>query len=90
MPLPLPEPGLVIHYEFLWSYEHIRGEEWGRKRRPCVVLLVTSESGATQVTVAPITHTEPKNREEGLQIPPKVIRDLGLDDSHPSSLSLMN
>ncbi len=46
MPLPRPEPGLVIHYEYLWRHESARGEERGAKRRPCaIVVAVTTVSG---------------------------------------------
>jgi hypothetical protein len=80
MPLPDPEPGLVICYEFLWSSEHRLGYEEGRKRRPCVVL----EHRDPRVIVAPITHSPPRTNEEGLQLPRKVIAALGLSDTDPS------
>jgi hypothetical protein len=79
MPLPSPEPGLVLSYEFLWSHEHAAGEEYGEKRRPCAIILVaTIQSGQTSVTVAPITHREPE-AGRGIEIPPKVKAHLGFD-----------
>jgi len=39
MPLPEPEPGLVISYSYLWHYERAAGVEEGRKDRPCVILV---------------------------------------------------
>lgn len=81
MPLPRPEPGLVIHYEYLWRHEDARGEEQGAKRRPCaIVVAVTVASGEIQAVVAPITHTEPRPPAEGVEIPRRVKQDLGLDD----------
>jgi mRNA-degrading endonuclease toxin of MazEF toxin-antitoxin module len=80
MPLPSPEPGLVICYEFLWSHEHEAGEEYGQKRRPCAIILTTkTAAGQTSVTVAPITHREPADAVSGIEIPPKVKAHLGLD-----------
>lgn len=84
MPLPTPEPGLVLSYEFLWSDEAERGQEEGDKRRPSVVVLATkTEKGQTSVTVAPITHSQPREGTNAIEVPPKVKEHLGLD-SKPS------
>ena len=81
MPLPRPEPGLVIHYEYLWRHEHKRGEEHGVKRRPCaIVVAVATSSGEIETIVAPITHLEPRPPAEGIELPPRVKRHLGLDE----------
>jgi hypothetical protein len=81
MPLPPPEPGLVIHYEYLWRHESEKGEEYGRKCRPCaIVVAVTAESGDIETVVAPITHSEPVPPSEGIEIPRRVKQHLGLDD----------
>jgi hypothetical protein len=80
MPLPRPEPGLVIHYEYLWRYENERGEESGEKQRPCAIIVaVTGETGEIETVVAPITHVEPRLPSEGIEIPPRVKQFLGLD-----------
>ncbi len=34
MNLPVPKPGLVIRYSFLWSNEHAAGATEGIKDRP--------------------------------------------------------
>ena len=39
MAIPTPEPGLVISYAYLWDHEAQRGQEEGRKDRPCVIAL---------------------------------------------------
>jgi len=82
MPLPAPEPGLVIHYEFLWRDEFGAGRESGRKARPCVVIVVVVETASQRKTVyvAPITHRRPSNAADGLEIPPRLKHALGLDD----------
>jgi hypothetical protein len=53
MPIPNPEPGLVISYAYLWHGEHQAGREEGIKDRPSVIVLaVEREVGdATIVTV---------------------------------------
>jgi hypothetical protein len=81
MPLPKPEPGLVIHFEYLWRHEHEAGLEQGRKRRPCAIILaVDTASGGPETVVAPMTHTPPRPPSVGVEIPLKVKRHLGLDD----------
>lgn len=80
MPLPTPEPGLVICYEFLWGYEEDAGYETGAKKRPCAIVVTSeTERGQVSVTVAPITHSEPRDEDEAIQIPPRVKDHLGLD-----------
>jgi hypothetical protein len=80
MPLPTPEPGLVVCYEFLWSHEYASGADEGSKRRPCAIIVAaTIERGQTSVVVAPITHREPDPPELGIEVPAKVKAHLGLD-----------
>lgn len=82
MPLPRPEPGLVIHYEYLWRHEHEASFSQGEKRRPCAIIVaVTTENGATETVVAPITHRRPTPPSVGIEIPLKVKRHLGLDNA---------
>lgn len=81
MPLPQPQPGLVIHYEYLWREEREAGREGGSKGRPCAIVLAsTTQEGKTEVVVAPITHVQPRAPTEGILIPARVKRHLGLDD----------
>src|ERR1700737_3770738 len=37
MPIPAPEPGLVISYAYLWHAEHEAGQQEGREDRPSVI-----------------------------------------------------
>lgn len=81
MPLPTPVAGLVIRYSFLWRDEAAKGQEEGRKVRPCAVLLaVVNEDGDTVVTVLPITHTPPRDPALAVEVPSATKRRLGLDD----------
>jgi hypothetical protein len=79
--LPEPVPGLVIRYSYLWAEEHRRGQEEGVKDRPCAIVLMTADAQGEQwVTVLPVTHTPPANREFSVEIPAATKRRLGLDD----------
>ena len=81
MALPEPVPGLVIRYSYLWAEEHRRGQEEGVKDRPCAIVLMTADAQGEQwVTVMPVTHTPPANREFSVEIPAATKRRLGLDD----------
>jgi hypothetical protein len=82
MPVPSPEPGLVVNYAYLWHYEHEARHEEGRKDRPSVIVLCVESAGdgATAVTVLPITHRKPENRDWAVEIPAAVRRHLGLDE----------
>jgi hypothetical protein len=81
MPLPLPEPGLVVSYEFLWAEEAESGIVEGQKARPCVLLSVRRDpkTGDTWTTVVPITHAPPADDDEALELPSPLKRHLRLD-----------
>jgi hypothetical protein len=71
---------MVIRYAYLWRREHERGLEEGSKDRPCVILLsVTDEAGETRVVVLPVTHTQPREAGEAIEIPLRTKRRLDLD-----------
>jgi hypothetical protein len=82
MPLPAPEPGLVISYAYLWHRQHEAGREEGLKDRPCVILLTVERpaNDRTIVVVLPITHTPPEDLASAVEIPAVVKRHLGLGD----------
>lgn len=82
MAFPVPVPGLVIRYSYLWASEHARGQEEGVKDRPCaIVLAIAGEADETLVTVLPITHSPPTDPRLAIEIPPATKRRLGLDDA---------
>jgi hypothetical protein len=81
MPIPSPEPGLVISYAYLWHREHQAGQEEGRKDRPSVIVLALERQSdnALIVTVLPITHVAPADPASAIEIPWAVKQHLGLD-----------
>ena len=82
MPIPNPEPGLVISYAYLWHDEYRAGREEGQKDRPSVIILAVERSsdGETIVTVLPVTHSSPADPASAVEFPSPVKRHLGLDD----------
>jgi hypothetical protein len=79
---PVPVPGLVIRYSYLWRAEHKRGQEEGVKDRPCAIIMtITAEDEGPTVLVLPVTHTPPSNPQFAIEIPALVKRRLGLDDA---------
>jgi hypothetical protein len=81
MSLPVPKPGLVIRYGFLWSSEHAEGTTEGAKDRPCAIVVAARRdpSGDIQTIVAPITHRPPEDPGASIEIPAATCRNLGLD-----------
>jgi hypothetical protein len=79
--LPIPFPGLVIRYSYLWHDDHLNGQEEGQKDRPCAIIAAvkSDQSGKLRTIVLPITHSMPKNREHALEIPQRVKSALKLD-----------
>lgn len=82
MAIPDPEPGLVVHFNYLWSSEYDRGRDEARYPRPCAVVLShrRAADGVTIVMLAPITHSEPRAGDRAVEIPRAVKQHLGLDD----------
>ena len=80
MPVPVPAPGLVIRYAYLWRHERRRGREAGVKDRPCAIVTVVRQArGAKVVTVVPMTHRQPEDPTLAIALPSKLKRHLGLD-----------
>ena len=82
MPLPEPEPGLVIRYLFLWREDYEKGLVEGDKDgRPALVVAVAPAGGGVRrVAVLPITHAAATVPEESVEMPAAVARHLRLDD----------
>ena len=80
MKLPLPRPGLVIRYGFLWSHEAQAGAEESAKDRPCAIVVAAPRQQGTEigVIVAPITREPPDDPSASLEVPAAVCRQLGL------------
>lgn len=81
MALPTPQVGLVISYEYLWRNEAAAGQLYGKKSRPCAILLVIQRKGQDEpvVAVVPITHSLPPDLEAAIEIPLAVKQFLQLD-----------
>lgn len=78
---PLPIPGLVIRYSYLWKREADLGRVEGQKDRPCVVVICVEDiDGEQVVTVAPITHSPPTDLSRAIQLTSATRRRLGLDE----------
>lgn len=82
MSYPVPRPGLVIRYAFLWSHEAGSGKDEAAKDRPCAIVLSTRKdaNGDTVVAVAPITHAPADEQGAAIELPDSVKRNLRLDD----------
>lgn len=78
MALPDPQPGLVICYSYLWRDEHKQGQVEGTKKRPCIILTVVNDDSPI-VILAPVTHSEPRDKSGTVEIPPGTAQRLGLD-----------
>jgi hypothetical protein len=78
--LPVPAPGLVIRYSYLWQREHEQGREEGVKDRPCAIIFaIVDDDGDTRVTVLPVTHGPPQDPNVAVEIPLETKRRLHLD-----------
>jgi hypothetical protein len=77
---PVPRPGLVIRYSYLWESEARAGREEGVKDRPCAIILVILREGEHPIVrVLPVTHAAPADPADALEIPPPTKQRLGLD-----------
>ena len=82
MPLPVPVPGLVISYAYLWRSEYEQGRDEGDKDRPCAIILTArNQDDETIVSVLPVTHGPPKHTDEAVELPLPAKQRLGLDDA---------
>jgi len=81
VPLPVPVPGLVVRYGYLWHSDHLAGREEG-KDRPCAIVTAlrpADDAGETRVLVLPVTHSPPTQPTLAVEIPAPVKTRLGLD-----------
>jgi len=77
---PVPRPGLVIRYSYLWQSEARQGREEGVKDRPCAIILVLLREGEHPIVrVLPVTHSPPADPTDALEIPLPTKQRLGLD-----------
>jgi hypothetical protein len=77
---PVPRPGLVIRYSYLWESEARQGREEGVKDRPCAIILVLLREGEYPIVrVLPVTHSPPADPADALEIPRATKLRLRLD-----------
>jgi len=77
---PVPRPGLVIRYSYLWENEARAGREEGVKDRPCAIILVVLREGEHPIVrVLPVTHSPPADLADALEIPPATKQRLRFD-----------
>ena len=80
MSWPVPRPGLVIRYSYLWESEARQGREEGIKDRHCAIILVLLREGEHPIVrVLPVTHALPADPADALKIPQPTKQRLGLD-----------
>jgi hypothetical protein len=78
---PLPEPGDLWNYPYLWAWQAERGEEEGRKRRPCAVALaVRKHQGQMEVILLPVTSQQPPAERSHVEVPEIERKRAGLDE----------
>ena len=81
MAIPEPKPGLVIRYDYLWSYDAAAGRDQGKERPACLVAASDSSVRPRFAVILPITHSRPDDETVGIEIPARVRQALGLDDA---------
>lgn len=81
MAIPAAEAGLVVHFNYLWRRESDDGLEEARYPRPCAVVVSyrRGTDGTLIAILAAITHSEPRQGDESIEIPRRVKAHLGLD-----------
>lgn len=84
MPLPKPEPGLVIGYEFLFREDEEAGLENANRPHPCAIILVTEDGPNQRVRLVAISHSPPSSNESKhyMQLTPEECRQIGLDSGN--------
>jgi hypothetical protein len=80
-PIPAPEPGLVIRYDYLWATDASAGQDSGKVRPACLVVVIDKPGLPLFAGILPITHSPPAAETEGIKIPEPTRRRLGLDDA---------
>lgn len=79
VPIPKPELGLIVSYGYLF---HRRMNVGAAKNRPSLIVAVTDVKdypGRQGILYLPITHSEPRDNEAGIEIPKNARFVSGLD-----------
>ena len=82
MPLPELNAGLVVRYECLWHRRSSTAGTADKDHPACVVATFRQEGRPEDMVVyLPISHTPPREAEEGIELSPAAKRAAGLDTS---------
>ena len=81
MALPDPKPGLVVRYDYLWTHEAATGLDHGKTRPTCLTAATDPAVVPRYVVLPAITRTLTAGDTVGIEIPARVRRTLGLDDT---------
>ena len=74
-----PEVGLLIRHMYLWRDEAKLGREEGHKARPCLILHTRQNKyQELEVYIMPVTHTEPRDISEAIEVPMESKKRLKL------------
>ena len=70
-----PQVGILIRHMYLWRDEARQGREEGRKARPCLIVHVRdNEYQEKEVYIVPVTHTEPRDKTQAIELPQATTR----------------
>jgi len=81
VPLPTPEPGLIVQYSYVFRSRSRNVGDSG-KARPCLIVAVFPDRGEPERTLVlylPISHSPPRPEEEAVEIPANACFAAGLD-----------
>ena len=81
MALPIPRPGLVVGYDFLFREQADAGMDNPGKPHPAAIILVVRKDVQTRVSLVAISHTPPRPEEQRfrLRLTRAECRAMGLD-----------
>ncbi|MCW3782500.1 type II toxin-antitoxin system PemK/MazF family toxin [Defluviimonas salinarum] len=82
------QPGDLIIYPFLWSWESEKGIVHASKMRPCVVLLRIDNPDGPSVVILPITTKPAAQWHDRFHVPEDECRRVGMDPSRNASIGL--
>jgi len=79
VPLPEPEIGLVVRYEYVWADRAGRVVNADKDHPACVVVTWRDTAGARQVVYLAITHSRPAPPDFGIELSADTKKAAGLD-----------
>ena len=75
------QSGTLVEYQFLWSHEADKGLVDGAKRRPCAIILRSTDPHSDRIFLLPITTKEPLDSKPSIEIPELEARRMGLSET---------